>query len=83
MADRGRHLPWEDLAEHLAWLTAERLENPPSMTDLAAAAGVTSRTCHRWANEGVPLHTADIIADRLRDHPVSIWGQTYYAVANG
>jgi hypothetical protein len=45
----------------------------PTIDTLATRIGVSRRTVHRWAADGVPAHQADRAAIAIGSHPVCIW----------
>ena len=42
-------------------------------THLARTLATTPSTIHRWAHDGIPLHSADHAATKLNLHPANIW----------
>lgn len=52
------------------------------VSSLARLVGVTPRTVHRWAHEGVPVFAADRAAAALDDHPCLIWGEAWWVAAD-
>ena len=45
----------------------------PTIETLANRIGVSRRTVHRWARDGVPSGQADRIAVAIGSHPAYIW----------
>lgn len=50
-----------------------RADSTPSCIDIARQLGISSRTWHRWAHEGLGFWRADEIAVSLGVHPMTIW----------
>lgn len=65
-------LPFDDLHREAG------LEN---FTLLSVRLGLSSRTLHRWKNNGVPLRDADDVAIRLGSHPDYIWPNQWHTLA--
>ena len=45
---------------------------------IASAIGSTRRSIYRWEAEGLPIVTAEKIAETLGIHPTLIWGPEYH-----
>lgn len=41
--------------------------------------GVSKTSIMRWQKNGIPLLSAERLADNLRFHPTEIWGMAYHA----
>lgn len=47
---------------------------------IAEAVGASKRSIGRWLEAGIPIKTAERIADTIGLHPVSIWGADYHVL---
>ena len=60
-------------APRLPFAPLEVVAGAPTIGVLAGWIGVTSRTIHRWANDGIPSQSADEVAIAIGSHPSYVW----------
>ena len=69
------YYPFETLTQHF---------DADNLQQLAARAGVTPRSVHRWKKAGkIPEPSGDRIAINMGSHPANIWPAEYRRFAAG
>ncbi len=57
------------------------IAQPTTIETLASRLGVSPRTIHRWASEGIPATQADRAAIALGSHPAYLWPEYWNPAA--
>ena len=64
------------------WMVARNggVQRTGPVKELSRETGVTTRSIHRYAHDGVPVDQADRMAIALGEHPAIVWGDAWVAV---